>query len=36
MKEFVLKKDNHYDVERVDEDDNISIVVTILKDHAFQ
>lgn len=32
--EFFLKMDNYYDVEKLNEEDKVSIVVTFLKDHA--
>lgn len=36
VEKFLLEMDNHYDVQRYDEDDKVSIVMTILNDHAFQ
>ena len=34
MKEFLLEMNDYYDVQKLNEDDKISIVVTFLKDHA--
>ena len=36
MKEFFLEMNNYYDVQMLDKDDKVSIVVTLLNDHAFQ
>ena len=36
VKEFLLKMDNYYDVQRPEEDEKVSIAVTFLKDHALQ
>ena len=36
VKVFLLKMDNYYDVERPKEEDEVSIAVTFLKEHACQ
>jgi hypothetical protein len=36
VKEFLLEMNNYYNVQRPEEDDKVSIVVTFLKDHALQ
>ena len=36
VKEFLLEMDNYYDVQKPEEGDKVSIVVTFLKDHALQ
>lgn len=33
MKDFLLKNDNYYDVQTLEEDDKVSTVVTVFKDH---
>ena len=36
VKEFLFKIDNYYDVQKLDDEEKVSIAVSFLKDYALQ